>query len=268
MPTAFEELDNSPHLEIVEGKLTARRVFLVSWQDWPTFVGELYGAYVFSGGEWNYTPPATFPGDDSLVARRISVEPFPADRPLVAALAALETATNQYPFAKVTVGYERIPASDARRPHVRNGTYLEILSDLAAEYVTVPGRNWRWRDAPAERLPDDVAPGLLIPCEDLHLRWTRVPLPPWDAIRSLRGKINDDVFLGNPAGTVLFLGAKSRHDFQLIDTGLWRVDLHFKVKEPGWNFAFKQDAGWQVVEDSGGQTPYQEADLTELLTAD
>jgi hypothetical protein len=266
MPTSFEELENSPLIAVEEGRLSARRMFLIAWDDWPTFIGELYGAHLFSGGAWHYTPPATFPNDTTLVARRIHVEPFPADRPSVQTIASLTSATNRFPFAKVTVGYERLPASDVRGPSVPNGTYLEILSDLAAEYVTVPGRNWRWRNAPQQKLADDVAPGLLVPCEDLHLRWTRVPLPPWSAIRSLRGKINSDDFLGNARGTVLFLGAKVRHDFQVIDTGLWQVDLHFKIKEPGWNYAFKQDAGWQVIEDGGGQTPYVEAGLGGLLS--
>ncbi|HZZ73623.1 MAG TPA: hypothetical protein VFE24_15325 [Pirellulales bacterium] len=265
MSIAFEELEQSPQIAVENGRLAARRLFLIAWDDWPGFVQELYGSHAIVGGTPVFTPPAAFPDQPNLIVERVQVDPFPADRPTVATLDDLATATNRYPFARVTADYRFVPAAESRLPTVPDGTIVEYASDLAAEYLLRPGRTWRWRATPDQTLPDDVAPGLLVPCEDLHLRWSRVPLPPWTAIRAARGWVNDDDFLGNATGTVLFLGAHVRRDFQVIDTGLWYLDLHFKVKEPGWNYAFKADAGWQIIEDQSSQTPYQEADFTALF---
>ena len=265
MSVSFDELENSPQITVQDGRLAARRTFLIAWDDWPAFVGELYGAHTVVGGVASYTPPAAFPGNSTLLVQEIQVEPFPPDRPLVGTLSSLSSGPTRYPLARVTTGYRYRPTPDSRWPTVPNGTILEYLSDLAAEYATMPGRFWRWRSHPDQKLPDDIAPGLLIPCEDIHLRWSRVPLPPWGTIRSTRGLVNSGDFLGNAHGTVLFLGAHVRRDFQVIDTGLWQIDFHFKVKEPGWSYAFKRDAGWQIIEDETGTTPYEETDFSGLF---
>ena len=222
MSVTFDELENSPEITVQDGRIAARRTFLIAWDDWPDFVADLYGSHAIVSGVPTYTPPAAFPGNAALLVHDIQVEPFPPDRPLVGTLATLADGPTRYPFARVTAGYRYLPAADERWPSVPNGTILEYLSDLAAEYATMPGRFWRWRSFPDQKLPDDIAPGLLIPCEDIHLRWSRVPLPPWDAIRATRGLVNDDDFLGNAHGTVLFLGAHVE----------WHV---FLLEALGWN---------------------------------
>ena len=127
---------------------------------------------------------------------------------------------------------------------------------------------------------DDVNPGVLVPSEEFTLGWSRVPLPPWDTIRDLAGKVNNATFLNYPAGTVLFVGSEARHDFQIVDTGLWRIDYHFKVRlvhgtgagnpNLGWNYFYREQAAssehWLEVVDEDGNNVYQSGDLTTLFT--
>jgi len=272
MPTLFEELPHSPRLNVDDGQITARRIFLVAWPDWPAFVGELYGAYQVIDGASVYTPPAHFPGQPDLIVHKLTVEPFPGDRASVTTAADLLTGTNQYLYAQVTADYSYVIDNNrpgyiarARLPAVPNGTYLEIESNLAAEFQTSPARYWRYRADPTTRVADDAHIGILRPCEDLVIRWRRVPLPPFETIRAKRGCVNVGDFLGLTGGTALFLGAKVRRDFQIIDTGLWRLDYHFKVREPGWNFALNPNGGWSLVENDDGALPYNEADFDTLF---
>src|SRR5690606_22757392 len=113
--------------------------------------------------------------------------------------------------ARVTATYRTLFDGDNRSrkdlPDVPEGTVLTYSADLGAEYVSTPGRTWRWENATGEPLAEDIHPGLLIPTGAFQLVWQRVPLPPWDKVRELRGKVNASEFVGAPPGTVLFLGA-------------------------------------------------------------
>jgi hypothetical protein len=138
---------------------------------------------------------------------------------------------------------------------------------------------FRW-DVDSVPVSDDVNPGVLVPSEEFTLSWLRVPLPPWDTIRDLSGKVNDATLLNYPPGTVLFVGSEARHDFQIVDTLLWRVDYHFKVRlvhgtgagspNLGWNHFYREQANsaehWLEVVDEDGNNVYQSGDLTTLFT--
>ena len=118
-----------------------------------------------------------------------------------------------------------------------------------------------------------------MPVEELTLTWHRVPSPPWDMIRDLRGKVNSSTFLNHPAGTVLFLGARTERDFQVIGTGLWRLAYRFRVKEVestatagtlyGWNRFYREQADasehWLEIKDEDENRPYRSGNLNQLF---
>lgn len=283
MAVTFEELAGSPTLEVVDGRIVAQRVFRVDWSDRLEFIAELWGQYGAVGGAFVYQPPAFFPQVPQAFVNEVRVEPFDADNPNGSAVTSLTSATNRYDAgAKVTAVYRSAEDEDhAARgdlPTVPSGTYLRYRSDLSSDYVALPGRVFRW-DADDEPVADDVNPGVLVPSEEFTLSWLRVPLPPWNTMRDTVGKVNNATFLNYPAGTVLFVGVETRHDFQIVDTGLWRVDFHFKVRlvhgtgagspNLGWNHFYREQAAsgehWLEVVDEDGNNVYQAGDLTALF---
>ncbi len=197
----------------------------------------------------------------------------------------LSSGVNGYPAggALVTATYRTAFDSDNQprpaTPAVPSGTYVTYQSDVAAEYVTTPGRVWRWNDSPDNPpLAADVNPGVIIPQGAFQLDWQRVAAPPWDAIRALRGKVNQAEFLAHPAGCVLFLGAEASREFHFLpEGGFWRVAYRFQENtkelsdgsQVGWNYFYKETPvdgeHWVAIQDSSGNLPYAEGDFTELF---
>ena len=48
-------------------------------------------------------------------------------------------------------------------PRVPNGTFLVATGEVGAQYMSLPGRTWKWPDATI--VEDDFSPGILIPEE-------------------------------------------------------------------------------------------------------
>jgi hypothetical protein len=286
MSVAFEELEGSPRLEIGADGARATRSFRVAWDDWLEFARLLVGQYVVVGGEFTFVPPLPFPGWPSLLVAELSVEPMEPGDPDALPLASPGSGTNRYTLcgARITARYEMqweaVGRQRAELPQVPAGTYLTFEADLGAEHVPTPGRTWRWNVPPDfPPVPDDVQPGVLLPYGALRLVWHRVPLPPWDTIRALRGAVNATAFAGAPAGTVLFLGARARRQFQFLDDGgFWRLEYHFlENARPraggelvGWNYFYReqgvQGEHWIDIHDEDGRPPYRTAELHQLFT--
>jgi len=283
MAVPFEEMSDSPRIRFRDGQFTATRTFKVDWADKLNFLVDLYGGYRTIGGSFAFTPPTIFPGVPQAVVTEVEVEPYPPDRPDGSAVTTLASATNAYTAALVTATYE-IPfdvgnKSRSDLPKVPNGTFLTYTSNLGAEQVSTPGRVWHWNTAGSPRLDGDMFPGRIIPTEDFTLTWHRVSRPPWTVISDLRGRLNDTTFLSHGPGTVLFMGARTRRDFQVLDNGLWRLEYHFKVREVestatasvlfGWNRHYREQSvggeHWLEIVDDDGNPPYPMGDLNQLF---
>jgi hypothetical protein len=278
MPVDFEELEGSPKISVSRRGMSGVRVFKINWSDWPDFLGELWGYWVAVGGQSTYTPAASFYGLPGMWPSDIQVDPFQPDSPLESSISLAGSQAN-YNYARVTVTYKPFPVSDRRMPQVPNGTFLIATGDVAAQYMALPGRTWKWPDGTT--VEDDFTPGILIPEESINLSWRWVPQPPWTAMRQTRGCVNNSTFMGYDAEQVLFVGANWEREFQVNDTPLWRVDYKFQVKtvqstlDPGTvyghNYFYRRDAGagndnWQrIVSVQTGAAPFQSADLSQLF---
>ena len=283
MSVVFEELADSPIVRFDDGRFEGLRRFKVGWNDRFDFLLELYGGYRIIGGQFTFTPPAVFPGVPGATVTNIELEPFPANLPDGTAVSQISRGSNAYPAALATATYRiRVLDGDQDRddlPGVSEGTYLSYRADLSSEYESVPGRTWRWTTDQTP-LGDDVDPRILVPTEAFTLTWHRVPRPPWDAMRDLRGRLNDGTFLNHSAKSVLFLGARTRRDFQIKDTGLWRIEYHFKVKVvsstattgvlDGWNRRYREQAAagehWLAIEDEDNNEPYAVGNFANLFS--
>jgi len=279
MSIAFEELEGSPRIHIDQQRTRATRVFRVDWDQWQGFARQLVGSYRVIGCQTFFVPPLEFPEMPNLVVSDIKVEPLDGEHPEGSAVSTITSGTNRYPDAgaKVTVTYETLfdannrPRSDL--PQVPGGTFLTFRAELGAEEVATAGRVWQWDDD-NEQLAPDRHPRIIIPMSTFRLTWHRVVLPPWEAIRAIRGHVNGGVFMGAAAQTVLFAGAKVSREFQFIeDGGFWRVEFTFHERTVplgggvgGWNHEYKDATGaWTKIVDSGGNTPYRTADFSPLF---
>jgi hypothetical protein len=282
MPIPFEELDGSPRFRIGESGTTAVRRFLVAWPHWQAFARELVGTYQIVGPGFAFVAPSHVLLANLIVAD-LTVDPWPEEKITSGPLFGLASSPNDYPHALVTAYYRTIYDQNNRPrpdlPDVPTGTILTYAADLGAEYLSVPGRAWNWVAPPDDpKLPEDVSPGLLVPSGAYHLTWRRVPAPPWEAIRRLRGQVNDADFVGSPAGTVLFLGARATREFQFLEQGgFWRLEYSFLESTRqrddgslvGWNYFYKETAAdgehWVAIEDQDGNPPYRAGDFSELF---
>lgn len=283
MSIAYEELEGSPRLRINDAGVTAVRTFRVAWNDWPAFARLLIGQYQLIGGTLHYVPALPFPGLLNLITQELAIEPFDPRNPEGNATPTLDGAANAYSGgARVIATYRTLQDHDNRSrsdlPEVPEGTILRFRSELAAEYYSTPGRVWSWDIAGAPKVPDDVLPGILLPSGGYELVWQRVPYPPWDAMRALRGKVNQSTFLGSPTGTVLFTGARATREFQFLEEGgLWRIEYQFleQTKElnsgakVGWNYFYREQASggehWLRIKDASGDAPYLAGDFSTLF---
>ncbi len=230
------EIDGSPTASGTGGKFRGTRIFVGPFDEWESFVTDLWGSYRIVNGQLNFTPPAIFPGVPNTLVTDWSMRPFgtgdPSNR--TTPLSTINDDTAQYELAQITAIYEQFNDNTADvqgAPSVPNGTLLTIDGQLGAEYITVPNKKWQWASDNAELTTDDMTPGIQVPTESLNMTWHRVPRPPWDAEKSLRGKVNNKMFLNHAPGTVLFLGSSYRRDFQIVDSGLWQMPYAFSIKE-------------------------------------
>lgn len=285
MSIAFEELEGSPRVAINQNGVTATRVFRVAWDEWQAFAQSLVGVFRMIGLSPEYVSPVQFPGLPNLVVTDIQVEPFDPRSPDGAAGVSLGARTNAYPSggARITATYRTLLdfGGPSRRdlPQIPNGTILNYSAELASEYLYTPARTWRWSTGGGEPLAEDINPGVLIPTGAFQLTWRRVPAPPWNAIRKLRGKVNDAAFVSAPAGTVMFAGARVTREFQFLEEdGLWRLEYTFNenvktlsdgLTEVGWNYLYRHEAvageHWVQIVDEDGNSPYPAADFNDLF---
>ncbi len=283
MSISYEELAGSPRLRATQEGVSAVRSFRVAWSDWQAFARLLLGTARTVGGVAQLTVGPKFPGFENLLVTELTVEPFDPESPDAQPDLLVERAANTYRGgARVTATYQTLYADYARLrpdlPRVPDSTFLIYRGDLGAETVRTPGRLWRYAIDDAPPVDDDVNPGLLIPTGNVQLTWLRVPSPPWNAQRTLRGKVNEATFLGAPAGTLLFLGVRAVREFQLLDDdALWRIDYHFAEQTKpltgggfgGWNHFYREeaDAGehWLPIADADGNPPYASGDFSALF---
>jgi hypothetical protein len=137
---------------------------------------------------------------------------------------------------------------------------------------------WSWLVAGGDAVAVEEAPTVLAATQEHRLIWTGVPWPAWEAMRSLRGRVNAGVFLGAAAECLLFLGARVEREFGFQSDGaLWRVELLFsettRQQNDGtpatWNRAYRAEAvtgeHWLEVFDEAGAKPYRTGDFAELF---
>lgn len=279
MTVAFKELAGSPVETHGPEGFQAKRVLLCAWDEREELVQQLVGDGHILGGRSR----APYPGKPDVVALRARCEPI-TDDVLPQELLDLTEGLNRYHgFAKVTVDYELLPAADRSDiPNVVQGTFLTYQQGFDAETLSLSGDSFTWEAEPSQAVPDKAVPSLRVPLVEHHLTWHRVISPPWQAIRECIGTVNNAMFLGAAAETVLLDGAKADREFLRIDGFAnaelaWRIRYTFRERAVktgasaivGWNHSYRSlpidDPDWDRLVDGAGNRPYRAADFTRLF---
>ncbi len=279
MTVAFKELAGSPVETYSPEGMRATRSLLCAWDDRQQVVEELLGdGYAFGG-----STRAQYPGKPDIVAMRVRCEPL-ADDVTLQTLSSLTEGLNSYNgFAKVTVDYELlVPAERTDLPTIEPGTFLTYRQKSDYESLPLSGDSFTWEDEPAETVPSAAVPTIRIPIVEHRLTWHRVVTPPWQAIRTATGTLNDDSFIQAAAETVLFDGVSAQREFLRFNSLSkpelgWRIEFVFRERAVktgsgtivGWNHAYRSlpvgDPDWDRLLDGNNNPPYASGDFSSLF---
>jgi len=281
MTIAFKELAGSPVETYGPEGMKAERRILVAWENRHGMVAELLG----DGYEFGGLQQAPYPNRPFVVAMRVRLEPWPKCPDEQGAFADIASELNSYSgkYTQVVVNYELLDANNSRPdlPQPEDGTFLTYRMDFGGEYVELPVHSMAWDCDGSIPVPPEAVSTVRVPITEHHVTWHRVVNPPWQAIRNCIGTVNDALFMGAAAETVLFDGATAEKQFIGIDElekpefG-WRIAYVFREKAIkygggtlGWNHAYRSlphdDPGWDKLKDANNQHRYQTSNFNTLF---
>ncbi|MBN2021191.1 MAG: hypothetical protein JW809_00210 [Pirellulales bacterium] len=275
MTVAFRELGGSPIEQYDSNGFSARREFLIAWEDRDAFAVEILGEAAPQGGStWIH-----YPGKENVFAVRVRYLPVDPDQPDIQDLASLTEGLNSYThaWARAIVEYKTVNDRDRTDgPENESGTHLSYRMLYSSEYAPIGAGGWQWNDT-SNPLPDDQTLAKWIPMTEHHLTWHQVINPPWETIRDLQGTVNASAFLGCAAGTLLFEGADANKLFRAgFEEGVapfcWQIRYLFRERAikfggatHGWNHAYRENpAGWVLI-NNGSHALYDTANFSSLF---
>lgn len=278
MPVAFKELGGSPLEQYDAGGFSARREFLIAWEDRDAFAVEVLGEATASGGR-NAT---AYPGKNAACALRVSFQPVDPEQPDSQELGQLAVGLNDYSgsFAKAIVEYGTLtPRDRLDGPENEAGTHITYAMSHAVGDATVRPGGWLWEDN-SQAISTYYKLSKRVPVSVHYLTWHNVVNPPWTAIHQLQGKTNDAAFLGCPAGTVLFDGAEAEKTFRAGAAAVepsfaWTLKYLFRehsIKSAGsvygWNHIYRESPpGWVKITNGTGYL-YDAGDFGALFVSE
>lgn len=278
MAVAFRELGGSPVEQYNTTGFSARREFLIAWEDRDAFAVDVLGDAAEHGGQIS----VSYPGKSLAKAIRVRYVPVDPEHPDDQELALLAEGLNSYSgsFAKAVVDYSTIiPQDRYDGPENELGTYLSYNMFRAVDHETVRPGGWQWTDN-SQAIASDFELRKRIPVTEHHLTWHQVVNAPWAAIRQQQGTVNDAEFIGCPAGTILFDGAEAnkvfRAGFEEGDSPFcWKINFIFRERSVkhgggifGWNHFYRESpAGWVEI-DNGTDKLYDSSDLMLLFQSE
>ncbi len=279
---AWEELSDSPREDYSDRGFRAVRKIITPWSTRGDIALELMGTASQGLG---LSAGLAYPGSESVRCTRVGIEPL-ADDVLSQSLSALDSDIQAYAsYALLTVRYESVNADtgliDEDLPTAEDGTYLSYRQGISAEALTVPGTAMQWVSGNQPIMEVDTTFTKLIPLQEHYLTWHRVVDPPKDTFRDIIGKLNNAVYLGAAAHTLLFAGATLDREYTFLgefdrDKVAYKITLTFKERRiqgannavHGWDKEWKTlpqaEAGWSEIQNGDGTAVYEEADFTRL----
>lgn len=264
----FRELAGSPKEEWdAEKGFRATRRLTVDWVDRNAFVQAILGTPGLFGG----TPASHYPGRPGVLPKSVTITPFLSEEdPPVYQLFYDDPSAylnNYNGIALIEVTYETTAKEEeeedpGEKPETEPETYLTRSWDFGGEYMLFPGmkaaangsQNMTAQEAAAAP-PVDPSQKIarFIPITEHRFVWSRVSKVPWDAIRNMRGKVNDAELWGCLSETLLFMGCQVEREYAYYDDtdvdppkSFYKVTYIFREKQIpyagatyGWNHIFQ-----------------------------
>jgi len=173
-----------------------------------------------------------------------------------------------YELALLTITYSSVqvefPNQSSDTPDTSDGS-IEILGlthqlSSGGEVITLDESSLFWSDYTSAK-GTSVTSHKVIPTLEHNIKWKRVLSPPWEAMRTLIGKVNDMDLGPFQTGTMLeetllYVGFSASPDITADGTRVWEID--FKFSERRVDELAKATIGGSVVADgiTGYTTTY------------
>jgi hypothetical protein len=164
-----------------------------------------------------------------------------------------------YEFAWLTITYSSVqvefPNTSSDSPDKPNGvddvTGLVHQISAGGEVVTLDQSSLKWSDGESVK-GTNISSHKVIPTIEHSIQWKRVLSPPWVAMRSLIGKVNNMDLGPFQTGTIieetlLYLGFTASPDISADGTRLW--DISYKFSERRVDELTKAAIGGAVTPD-------------------
>jgi len=276
----FQEEDGSPREQYGKDGFSARRVFYCPWvrkdEALESFLGSGLGIGADGLG-------GLYPDKPNIIVSGLQLERF-GSAPDTFDIDDPNIDLNDYPdgLAKLSVSYKKAQTVRPDAPEVDDG-YLDYEMNYGVEAQIVGSGELRIGAAGNQKLENNADLVFYNGTIDHRLSWNKVQYAPFKGISKCRGCVNDREFLGAPAGTVLFEGARLRDRFYFSNDPekndvYIQMDYTFKEKQiinsqggfvGGWNYVYVSEPaanqGWNEVRLSDGSLPYKERDFRALL---
>lgn len=269
----FEELSDSPQVNIDRGGNTVERRFKVARNDLITFV-----QYLCDGGTsgWSGTPAPSAVLSNTYLSS-VKYSPWSGDElnPIPKVISDPTTTINEFAHWLVTASYTLYPfnlvwPTDTPQPTHLAGTTLSLQIRGSKEYKTFAARFLRWSTgttptgsgsgaADTDPVPIDMPARILIPMLDFVVEWDLVLNPPIARFMSYIGRCNSASFIGCAAQTIVLDDYDVQPSMRLNPSYPWayKCVLNFKFRYPGWNYEFRESPpGWAYIITADGKPRY------------
>jgi hypothetical protein len=198
--------------------------------DEAAFFDEMLPLPIIQGGGLFHPTRPSLPSYPMFVVASCNSEPLVSSQP-----------GDDNDYRVVTVNYETTENEDDDEEDPNDPqTFLTISGTVHGQYIKRPlaGAEWTWEGLGTKIDDPNVVAHHTLPMIELNARWKWVVDPPWDAINSSGGKLNDAVvaYLGNaPVECARFDGASFSQEFLISsETGIRRrpytLDYKFAIR--------------------------------------
>jgi hypothetical protein len=146
--------------------------------------------------------------------------------------------------------------------NITSDTYSVQSLEVAGEFLTLPTGTFKF---PSGK-PIDSDAGKFISIIGWNVTRKNIPFLPLDIIASCTGKVNNDLFMGFPAETLLFLGTEPTQERDMLGNSQWSLEYKFSFKPVyGWNKILNPSSGaWEIPTKTGGGRLYESCNFTVL----
>lgn len=277
----YQELGGSPQEQYDQEGFSARREFLVPWENRERFAEMVFGTAA--------TPPnnriLTYPGRDRTIAYRMKIEPVDPRAIDLSELDDIRSKLPQYKgsWFKAVINYKSISDDDRTDiPNSQPGTWIAYRMKIDSLEEPLELTGWKWSEDPALEIEPGFQGVKRIPITEHIITWNQVVGPPWNTISQMQGKVNSVPFIGCEPGTLLFDGAEGNKLYRKGDSVgdepspyTWMIQYVFREKTIkfgnkvyGWNHFYRKDpVGWDLLL-NGQKTVYDSADFNSLFTSE